>query len=260
MRSFAFRLNELRKSRTQDLDGKWPSTSRNRVTEQVTGLKIIGAGFGRTGTMSLKSALEELSFSPCYHMTELAKNPAHPRIWDAAGRCEPVDWAEVLGRYRATVDWPWCEFYKELMKAFPDAKVILTVRDPDAWYDSVLNTLYSLKNAMDDTFANHRARAIPNMEPLAPVHESRIWDGTFSGRFEDRRYAIEVFNRHNEQVKQYVPAERLLVYEVKDGWRPLCEFLGVETPDDKLFPHANDTEAFREYNRNILDGVAEDWV
>lgn len=221
-------------------------------------MEVIGAGLGRTGTMSLKVALEELGFGPCYHMTELAKNPTHPRIWSAAGRGERVDWTEVLGRYRATVDWPWCEFYKELMEAFPDAKVVLTVRDPDAWYDSVSNTLYSLKIAMDKVLAAHHVRATANARRLAPAHESRIWDETFSGRFEDRRYAVEVFNRHNEEVRKYVPAERLLVYEVEDGWQPLCEFLGVEPPEGKPFPRMNDTEAFREYNRNVLDGVPED--
>ena len=98
-------------------------------------LKVIGAGFGRTGTMSLKVALEELGFDPCYHMSELFENSSHADLWNAAADGERVDWEALLGGYAATVDWPGCSFYEELMEAYPDAKVLLSVRDPERWYE-----------------------------------------------------------------------------------------------------------------------------
>jgi Sulfotransferase domain len=196
--------------------------------------------------MSLKLALEQLGFGPCYHMTEILKNPFHARLWRAADAGHRVDWAELFVRYRATVDWPACHYYRELMQEFPEAKVILTTRDPDQWYDSMANTLYSLKKATEARQAN------PDLGPVqVPYVENRIWHETFSGRFEDRQYATMAFQRHNAEVIDCVPAERLLVYRVAEGWRPLCEFLGVAQPDS-LFPLINTTQSFREYNRYQL--------
>jgi Sulfotransferase domain len=107
-------------------------------------VKVIGAGFGRTGTASLQSALQELGFGPCYHMYEVFEHPQHADFWEAAWRGETVDWDEVLGSYEATVDWPGCAFYRELMERYPDAKVLLSVRDPEQWYESTRNTVYKL--------------------------------------------------------------------------------------------------------------------
>ena len=106
------------------------------------GLKIIGAGFGRTGTLSLKVALEDLGFGPCYHMTEVFQHPEHAKEWLAAAKDQPQDWNKLFAGYQATVDWPGCSFYAELMEVYPDAKVILTVRDPEKWHDSVVNSIY----------------------------------------------------------------------------------------------------------------------
>ncbi|MFL6160769.1 MAG: sulfotransferase family protein [Jatrophihabitantaceae bacterium] len=210
-------------------------------------LQVIGAGFGRTGTMSLKVALETLGFGPCYHMTEMANDPSHFRLWAAARDGEQVDWSSLYARYRATVDWPGCLYYRELMAAFPQAKVILTVRDPERWYASVRDTLYSLKTATDE----YLAAAGPARPPLQ--YENRIWTDTFAGRFTDQEFAIGVFEQHNQQVRDTVPAERLLVYQVCDGWQPLCEFLQAPAPDEP-FPRVNDTQAFRDYNRGALHG------
>ena len=196
-------------------------------------MKVIGAGFGRTGTMSLKVALEELGFGPCYHMTEVFEHPEHLPLWEAAIKGEPVHWEQIFGSYQAAVDWPTAAFYKELMKVYPHAKVLLTIRDPEKWYESTKNTLYPTEFASEPS-------------PIMRMAAKLLWEQTFDGNFEDRRYAMEVFKRHNEEVKKHVPPERLLVYEVKEGWKPLCEFLGVEIPEEKPFPHLNDTEAFKE--------------
>ena len=213
------------------------------------GLKVIGAGFGRTGTMSLKAALEELGFDPCYHMSEVFENPVHIETWDAAANGGPVNWEQLLGGYEATVDWPGCSFYEELMAKYPDAKVLLSVRDPDRWYESVSNTIYNIRRmstASPFTVAIFSVAGVfvPRMKHGARMVNNLIWDGTFDGRFEDRRYATRVFERHNENVIKNVPADRLLVYEVEEGWEPLCGFLDVEVPR-KPFPHLNDSGNFR---------------
>src|SRR5215210_4077602 len=200
-------------------------------------MEIIGAGFGRTGTMSLKAALEELGYAPCYHMTDLFENPEHVPLWEAATRGEPVDWEGLFAGYQATVDWPGAAFYKELMEAYPDAKVLLSVRDPERWYESTNNTIYATVDPSPEMIAA--------VGPTPRLNNELIWKRTFGGSFADRQQAIEVFERHNEQVREHVPADRLLVYEVKEGWRPLCEFLGAEEPRGKPFPHLNDTDAFR---------------
>jgi hypothetical protein len=209
-------------------------------------VKVIGAGFGRTGTASLQSALEELGFGPCYHMYEVFEHPQHADFWEAALRGETVDWDEVLGSYEATVDWPACTFYGQLMERCPEAKVLLSVRDPEQWYESTRNNIYKLTKLSDRSPFSRLGLALLSLfkfgtfttRPLQ-IAEEIVVQGTFEGNVEDKRHAIEVFKRHNEEVKRRVPKERLLVYEVKEGWGPLCEFLGVEEPD-KPFPRLND--------------------
>ncbi len=222
-------------------------------------LEVIGAGFGRTGTMSLKVALENLGFGPCYHMTEVFANPEHVELWEAAARDEPVDWDGLFRGYRATADWPGAAFYEELMARYPEAKVILTVRDPDRWYESARSTIYNIQSVASSPVFSLAALFVPRMRHLrraASMAADLIWNQTFDGRFEDRRHAIEVFERWNEEVERRVPAERLLVYEVKESWGPLCEFLGVEAPVDKPFPHLNDAETFRKMIRRRMAAAA----
>jgi hypothetical protein len=180
-------------------------------------------------------------------MTEMVKNPTHPRLWAAAGRGELIDWDVLFARYRATVDWPGCLYYRELMQAYPAAKVILTVRDAGSWYDSVASTLYSLKLATDRHLSARAEQG--SREPVG--YSNRIWDELFGGRFEDREHTLEVFRRHNAEVVATVPAGRLLVYQVREGWQPLCEFLGLDVPEQP-FPRVNDTQAFRDYNHHQL--------
>src|SRR6516165_581331 len=204
-------------------------------------IQVIGAGLGRTGTLSLKAALEELGFVKCYHMVEVFARMDDARIWDAAVRGEPVDWERLFAGYRATVDLPSCLFYRELLAKYPEAKVILTVRDPERWYDSVRQTIHLLGNAFPKWtvwLLSPRQRVFQRMLDC-------LWDRLFQGRFEDRAFAIDVFNRHNEQVRRDVPAVRLLVYEISQGWGPLCAFLGVPVPEGKPFPHLNDAAEFR---------------
>lgn len=203
-------------------------------------MQVIGAGYGRTGTMSLKAALEQLGAAPCFHMIDLIRTEERVDLWADAVAGRPVDWQTVFEGWGATVDWPGCSFYKPLMAAFPDAKVLLTVRDPDAWYESCRRTIHPVQAAArEGRLEDGPSPAVMNV--IAPL----IWDGEFEGRFEDREFAIGVFNAHNEQVRATVPADRLVVHEISDGWEPLADMLGVPVPDAP-FPHLNDTAAFRE--------------
>src|SRR5205823_4535388 len=127
------------------------------------GLKIIGAGFGRTGTMSLKVALEELGFSPCYHMIEVFERPADIAVWEGAAVGKPIDWEALFAGYQATVDWPACIFYKELMQVYPDAKVLLTVRNPENWYESANSTIFQMRTRRPPISEQIRAR-VPDMQ------------------------------------------------------------------------------------------------
>lgn len=201
-------------------------------------MQIIGAGFGRTGTLSMKAALEQLGFGPCYHMVEVFDKPEHVALWQAAAEGASIDWSKIFASYNATVDWPGCTFYAPLMEAYPQARVILNVRDPERWYKSVSNTIYQAGKAIRGD-----AEPTPHMQAFGRMIETLIWGGTFGGRFEAKAHAIEVFERHIAEVKERVPRERLLVFDVKEGWEPLCRFLGVETPETP-FPRLNDTASF----------------
>lgn len=211
--------------------------------------KIIGAGFGRTGTSSAKVALDELGFGPCHHMTELFDQPERAALWEAAAAGQPVDWDELFAGYQSTVDWPACTFYAQLMEAYPEALVLLTVRDPERWYQSCRDTIYrSSASRADAPDANAS-------DPVAHMIDSIIWRGTFGGAFEDRQRAISIFERHNQEVQERVPSDRLLVYEVKQGWEPLCRFLSVDVPAGTPFPHLNDTMTFQQMEQEHERGV-----
>ena len=204
-------------------------------------LEVIGAGFGRTGTLSLKLALERLGYVKCYHMMEVFSHPEHIPMWAAAHRGEPVDWEGLYDGYRASVDWPSCNLWQEHAALYPNAKVILSVRDSDSWYTSVMNTIYRSSMAMleaDD----------PTMRRAAQWIRDITWNGVFDGRFEDRAHAVAVFDAHNRRVEATLPESRLLVFEAKQGWDPLCRFLGVEVPDEP-YPRVNTTEDFGQRNR-----------
>ena len=217
-------------------------------------IEVIGAGIGRTGTTSLKVALEKLGFGGCYHMFEVIHNPADATFWQEAlgrkERGEPADWSEIFAGYQSTVDWPGCTFYQELMAAYPDAKVLLTTRDPESWYASAKATIYQSNHMEEETLP-------PPMRPFIRMVKAILWEHTFSGRFEDKAYAIQTFKDHIDEVKRAVPAEKLLVYSVKEGWEPLGEFLGASVPEDEPFPHLNDRQSFRDRVMKMIQGPRE---
>jgi hypothetical protein len=200
-------------------------------------LLVIGAGFGRTGTNSLKVALEQLGFGPCHHMFEVRENPAQFPFWQAAAQGDIPDWDEVFAGYVSQVDWPGARYWRELAAHFPAAKVILSVRPADAWFDSFHATIGRFLGPPEaHSDANRRARA-------AMTHEL-ITQQIFGGIIDDRAHATRVFREHNAEVQRTIAPERLLVWSPPEGWGPLCAFLGVAVPDTP-FPHANSTEAFR---------------
>lgn len=193
------------------------------------GLKVIGAGFGRTGTMSLQLALNKIGVGPCHHMQHVNADVATKL--HAVKNGEKPDWDSLLEGYQSAVDWPWSAFYKEIMEKYSEAKVILTVRDPEKWYASASTTIGMMaRNAPPSGFRDF-------------VH-AVVFDGIFDGRFFDKEYAIKKFNEHIEEVKKTVPGDRLLVFEVKEGWEPLCSFLNVPVPDGP-FPKTNTSDGFR---------------
>ncbi|WP_420631020.1 sulfotransferase family protein [Candidatus Leptofilum sp.] len=208
-------------------------------------LKIIGSGFGRTGTLSLKAALEILGFAPCYHMQEVIKRPSHIKKWQQIADNQPVPWDDIFANFEAVVDFPASIFYQELLAAYPTAKVIHSVRDPERWYDSTAETIYRAA----ENFPSWAAKIIPPLGNFIEMQEQIIWQRLFNGRFPDRTYAIQRFHDYTEEVKQHVPPEKLLIFQVKEGWEPLCDFLGVPVPDVP-FPHVNDREnMLRDFKR-----------
>lgn len=193
-------------------------------------LKLIGAGLGRTGTLSIKLALEQLGLGPCYHMTEIFMNPSHALLWVRAAEGS-MDWEGLLGGYLSSVDYPGCTFWRELAEFYPEAKVLLSVRDANAWFESTQATIFS---------PEHLERSMSG-----PLQEffSRTVLGDLGERIHDRDFMIDYFVRHNSAVEQAIPRERLLVYETAHGWEPLCTFLGVAIPE-RPFPRANTREQF----------------
>lgn len=201
-------------------------------------MEVIGTGFGRTGTLSTKLALEQLGFGPCHHMLEAFRHPDQFRTLAAYLDGEPVNWHQLFAPYRSQVDFPGAALWPELVEAFPQARVLHTVRDPERWYESTLTTIYQFRTM----FAPWIRRGVPVVDRILRVIDGLVWDGIFDGQFEDRDRAIEIFESHTDAVRAAVPADQLLVFNVSDGWEPLCEFLGVPAPDGP-FPHVNDRRA-----------------
>jgi hypothetical protein len=194
-------------------------------------LKVIGAGFPRTATWSQKLALEHLGFGPCYHMSEALEQPAHWPLWEAAAAGRPVDWDAIFTGWGSTTDAPACHFYKELAAHYPDAKVILGLRDEERWFASTQNTVLT-----EAVAGFHAARGSLGMV------EAVGW-GT-DPRLHDKAWMLDRYRRHIREVQDVIPAERLLLYDPADGWAPLCSFLGVPVPQEP-FPVVNTTNDFQ---------------
>jgi hypothetical protein len=206
-------------------------------------LQVIGAGVGRTGTYSLKLALEQLGFGPCYHMEEVFKDP--PRriaLWNAALAGKP-DWPALFEGYNAAVDWPVAAFWRELAAAYPEAKVVLTTRDAEIWCQSYAETIFKLLAGRDEAPAQLR----PWFDMAIGVTKRSGFDGTMS-----RAEITQAFNDQVAAVKNALPPERLLVCEVKDGWEPLCTFLDKSVPD-MPFPNTNNTAEFWDLVKRVMD-------
>jgi Sulfotransferase domain len=208
-------------------------------------MKVIGVGVGRTGTLSLKAALDRLGFGPCFHMRNVLDHPERLPLWEAAAAGSAVDWDEVFAGYESSVDWPGAAFWRELTAYYSDAKVILTVRDPERWYDSVRETIYQLfGGGTESPLAEEALQRIPGIATMHAFNRKLVWDGPFlQGRFDDRDWAMRAFVRHNAAVCEEIPSERLLVFDVSAGWVPLCDFLEVDRPEEE-FPRLNDPAAF----------------
>ncbi len=218
-------------------------------------IKVIDLGLGRTGTKSLKYALEGLGFDKCYHFSDMWHHPEHNALWLSLSRGQKVDWETLFKGYQATVYWAPCYDYLDLLRQYPELKVVLTVRDPEKWYKSMYATIYRLNRL---TFARKvflLAKSLfrPELRQLHDMWQLQnqiLWDKTFKGKFYNKKAAIDVFCKHNEAVKKNVPAGRLLVYRIEEGWEPLCHFLKVPMPDTP-FPRVNDTVSFIEWRKQI---------
>lgn len=197
-------------------------------------VQLVGAGVGRTGTHTQKIVLERLLGGTCHHMIEVFGHPDEAPVWHQAALGNMPDWSQFLGSYTAVVDWPGSAFYRELADAFPDAPVLLSVRDPDAWYRSAKNTIF---HAID---LNKAAGEDPWQDMIHAMLRNR-----FCTDLENEGAMKKAFVRHNEEVRDTIPADRLIVWQPEDGWGPIAEALGVPTPDEPL-PVTNTTGEFRE--------------
>ena len=201
-------------------------------------LEVIGAGFGRTGTLSLKHALEQLGFVKCHHMLEVFENPGQAVMFRDAGRGLAVDWNTVFRGYRAMVDWPGSFFWRELADFYPQAKVLLSVRDADEWYESAAATIFRAMKSM-----TAGATLPPDIAAQREMAFELIVRRTFGGSVEDRANCIRAYRDNIANVQATIAPERLLVFEAKQGWEPLCRFLGVPMPATE-YPRVNGRDEF----------------
>jgi hypothetical protein len=218
-------------------------------------MKLIGAGLPRTGTLTQMVALEMLGLTPCYHWVNILADLNQVDVWSRALDGEEP-WAEAFDGVQATVDWPGGYFWRELMEQYPDAKVLLSVRDPQKWEPSFRETIWNMGHGENliHLLSSARAQIDPRWDRYVELVERMFWieRGTFAASGHERpEQLIAEFERHNAEVKATVPPERLLVWNVSEGWEPLCEFLEVPVPDEPL-PHANDRETFL---GRVIDGA-----
>ncbi|TMM16341.1 MAG: hypothetical protein E6F96_11240 [Actinobacteria bacterium] len=219
-------------------------------------MKLIGAGMPRTGTLTQKVALEMLGVGPCYHMVDVLADLDQAQLWERALDGEQP-WTEIFDGFNSTVDWPGGYFYRELMDFYPEAKVLLSVRDPQGWERSMRQTVWAVRHgeSLIRLLSSAQAHVDPRWRGFLKMIDRLVWEeqGTFSAGHDEPDQLIDTMHRHNEEVQRTVPAERLLVWRVEEGWEPLCDFLELAVPDAP-FPHVNDRTEF--LNR-IIDGSLE---
>jgi hypothetical protein len=224
-------------------------------------MKVIGAGLPRTGTLSQKVALEMLGFGPCYHMVNVLADLDQAQGWQQ-GLDGKADWDQILSGCQSTVDWPATFFYKELADHYPDAKILLSVRDPDGWVKSMRDTIWGI--FYGDMLIRDLSEARERVDPKWHVYSDLmrgmwersglITDGSNTSP-QDMAAGME---RYNKEVQDTIPSDRLLVWSVSDGWDALCEFLEVPVPEAD-FPHLNDSKIFAD---RVIDGalhVLQEW-
>ncbi len=216
-------------------------------------MKVIGAGMPRTGTLTQKTALEMLGLGPCYHMVDVLADLEQASLWDRALDGE-APWEEIFAGFQATVDWPGGFFYRELAEHYPDAKVLLSVREPAGWERSMRQTVWSVRHgeSLIRLLSSAQGCINPQWAGFLNMIDRLLWEGrgTFAAGNDTPERMVETMHRHNEEVKRTIPAERLLVWNVAEGWEPLCEFLEVPVPEEP-FPHVNDR---KEFLNRIIDG------
>jgi hypothetical protein len=221
-------------------------------------IKIIGAGLPRTGTNTLKESLEQLGYKHVYHMKELLVNPDKLHYWKTLDETGDTDWDALYSGYDGTVDFPGYPWYKEHMKRYPDAKVILTVRDFESWYKSVDSTVFRAGpqtpiekiKMLSKLLLSARARKVVK---VIKWFKKVFFAERLKGNFGDKAFTEKFWNDHIAEVKASVPADKLLVYDVRDGWAPLCKFLGVKEPKDPI-PHLNKKENFKAMLPKLMKG------
>lgn len=215
------------------------------------GLKLIGAGYGRTGTMSVYTALNQVGL-PCYHMMEVMKHPGHLDFWLKVARAPAGtqhDWNEIFAGYRAAVDNPPVCVWRELAQAYPEAKVLLTLhpKGPDGWYDSTIETIYRPETMWQSLVLR---ALVPRMRKFGEMTRKLVWERSHRGTMTDRAAAIARYHAHVQEVKAAIPPERLLIYTADQGWEPLCGFLGIPVPATP-FPNVNDRATMKKMMRGM---------
>lgn len=216
-------------------------------------LQLIGVGMGRTGTLSLKLALEKLGFGPCYHMEDLLKQPEDIRYWEQIKQHGDTDWDKLFGNYRSAVDFPVVACYRQLLKQYPEAKVILTVRDAEAWYESASRTILNVEpGPVEKIRMALQLPFSPRLRKLMRVFRmsGQFWQEHVGLRYKEREPAIAFYRSWNERIRKEIPAQKLLEFDVKEGWQPLCDFLQVAVPHED-FPRANTREQFQQGNKEV---------
>ncbi len=221
-------------------------------------LKIIGAGFGRTGTMSLYTALNQLGF-PCYHMIEVLQNKenkSHLDFWlKVANAPEGTqhDWEQVFSRYTAAVDNPASCVWKELAAAYPHAKIVLTLhpKGPEGWYESTIDTIYFSENRWQFKVLYYTT---PFGRKFGDMSRKLIWQRAHHDTMNDRANAIADYKQHIEDVKAALPPERLLIFSADQGWGPLCKFIGMPEPATP-FPNVNDRAQIKKAIAGMTKGA-----